>query len=831
MDFSINQIITIMKKTTLLKTMLLLCALIVGSSSAWAANKWVKTAPTSLATGDVVVIVDQTTSKALPNTEVSKAPTATAVTLKSDKSEISSNVTSTLEWVVTVGSANNDRTYQFFAVSGSKTLYLCCKADNNGVQVATDIATGGTKTFTISQNSDNVDYLTGACTKSGSSENRYIGVYNDQDWRCYTSITANNIKNTVTTFYKKVASDPVNLTSFAFENTTDEVSLVKQNSKYEANYAQTVSFDPNTYDGTITYSIDYDDENTTLTNQEATINSETGEVTISLSTNKMGSVVVKANGAATSDFNAAEASYTLTIKKAVVKTPVFSPAAGAYYYGQIINVTAENAEYINYTDDGSDPDDGSAFFPDGGYELKGDVTLKVVAFDEDLNASAITSASYTLKAPEAPTFSPASGAVDKGTAVTLTVGEGGSTIIYTTDGSIPSFADGVGDIYTEPIIINYGQTIKAISVDGGENESTVAEAAYTLNVPKGGAYYTLVTDASQLVEGAKILIVDADNQYSMSTASDKNNRPAVAVTYDNVSERITIDETVQVIELEKAGTSQGNTKWYFKVGDNKYLYASSNSSNQLKTAGQSTVSDNGKAIITITNGIASIVFQGTNERNTIRYNSSSSLFSCYDPTNQQGDVKVFIEHNEVPTETQTVTSYGWATYIPSYAVEFPENRAYVVTAINGTSTTVAAVTKVPARTPVLLKGEGEVTATILDEVVDAPTTNLLSIGTGTTPSGKYPYVLAKNGEGKAGFKLWTGAASVLKDRVVMLLDETIGGESRSFLFLEDGETTGVADINRETITNNGSFFNLNGQRVAQPTKGLYIVNGKKVVVK
>ena len=29
----------------------------------------------------------------------------------------------------------------------------------------------------------------------------------------------------------------------------------------------------------------------------------------------------------------------------------------------------------------------------------------------------------------------------------------------------------------------------------------------------------------------------------------------------------------------------------------------------------------------------------------------------------------------------------------------------------------------------------------------------------------------------------------------------------------------------------GEFYNLAGQRVAQPTKGLYIVNGKKVVIK
>jgi hypothetical protein len=47
---------------------------------------------------------------------------------------------------------------------------------------------------------------------------------------------------------------------------------------------------------------------------------------------------------------------------------------------------------------------------------------------------------------------------------------------------------------------------------------------------------------------------------------------------------------------------------------------------------------------------------------------------------------------------------------------------------------------------------------------------------------------------------------------------------------DDDETTGVESINRETITNN-QFFDLQGRKVAQPTKGLYIVNGKKVVVR
>ena len=53
----------------------------------------------------------------------------------------------------------------------------------------------------------------------------------------------------------------------------------------------------------------------------------------------------------------------------------------------------------------------------------------------------------------------------------------------------------------------------------------------------------------------------------------------------------------------------------------------------------------------------------------------------------------------------------------------------------------------------------------------------------------------------------------------------------SLNFIIDGETTGIDDVKRETITNSGEFYDLSGRRVAQPTKGLYIVNGKKYVVK
>jgi len=57
-----------------------------------------------------------------------------------------------------------------------------------------------------------------------------------------------------------------------------------------------------------------------------------------------------------------------------------------------------------------------------------------------------------------------------------------------------------------------------------------------------------------------------------------------------------------------------------------------------------------------------------------------------------------------------------------------------------------------------------------------------------------------------------------------------GSGAPSFSIELGDETTGIMETVRETTTNN-QYYTLDGRRVAQPTKGLYIVNGKKVIIK
>lgn len=97
-------------------------------------------------------------------------------------------------------------------------------------------------------------------------------------------------------------------------------------------------------------------------------------------------------------------------------------------------------------------------------------------------ASADVSGGSQTQTVDAPTFSPAAGAVTVGTQVSI-IQDDAALILYTTDETEPSYENNVGEIYTAPITINTATTIKAIAVDEDGTESTVATAIYTIANP------------------------------------------------------------------------------------------------------------------------------------------------------------------------------------------------------------------------------------------------------------------------------------------------------------------------------------------------------------
>jgi len=94
------------------------------------------------------------------------------------------------------------------------------------------------------------------------------------------------------------------------------------------------------------------------------------------------------------------------------------------------------------------------------------------------------------------------------------------------------------------------------------------------------------------------------------------------------------------------------------------------------------------------------------------------------------------------------------------------------------------------------------------------------------------YALTKSG-GKLGF--WyvvEGGAAFdynVANRAYLAVPTSELGNAPALGFGFDDETTSIQNIER-TINDN-QYYTLDGRRVAQPTKGLYILNGRKVIVK
>ena len=171
----------------------------------------------------------------------------------------------------------------------------------------------------------------------------------------------------------------------------------------------------------------------------------------------------------------------------------------------------------------------------------------------------------------------------------------------------------------------------------------------------------------------------------------------------------------------------------------------------------------------------------------------------------------------------TVTSDGWATYVTPYALRFGEGDAYIVNTTGDKVVYLESVTDVPTDTPVILKGEGTKTATVLT-TADAITDNKLAISDGNVTS---CYVLAKMANG-VGFYKWTGGA-LSAGRVYLPAD--VVTSAHEFLGLTLGDETGVNEVRGRRSEGRGEVYDLQGRKVLKPTQGLYIVNGKRVAVK
>ena len=183
--------------------------------------KWVLTNVSDIKADDkVVIVVTKNDGKtyAMSNTNgTGSAPAAVLVTVSGD--ELTGEIAESVLWNIT----NSSGTLTIYP-NGKTSTWLYCTSTNNGVRVGTNT----NKTFII-------DPASGYLKHSGTG--RYLGVYNTQDWRCYTNTTG-NIANQTLGFYVYTEptpggepSDPtcehINKSTVTEPNTCTEAGFIK----------------------------------------------------------------------------------------------------------------------------------------------------------------------------------------------------------------------------------------------------------------------------------------------------------------------------------------------------------------------------------------------------------------------------------------------------------------------------------------------------------------------------------------------------------------------------------------------------------------------------
>lgn len=190
---------------------------------------------------------------------------------------------------------------------------------------------------------------------------------------------------------------------------------------------------------------------------------------------------------------------------------------------------------------------------------------------------------------------------------------------------------------------------------------------------------------------------------------------------------------------------------------------------------------------------------------------------------------------------------GYATFSSKYDVAVPEglkaSYASAVTAGGGAITWTPFDGAIPANQGALLEGTAGKTYKFTPaEATEFTAANYLKANltqqklqqTSTIGGTTYThYVLYKNSTSEIGFyKVNSNGSWIAAGSAYLEVPNAANNEAPAFFAIGGGEgTTGIRAINNGQLTMDNVYYDLSGRRVANPTKGIYIVNGKKVIVK
>lgn len=385
--------------------------------------------------------------------------------------------------------------------------------------------------------------------------------------------------------------------------------------------------------------------------------------------------------------------------------------------------------------------------------------------------------------------------------ITLPTVSNGSVVAKVSDVSVTSAAAGATvSLVATP---DAGYKLKTISA-----ACNISETLSSGENTRTGTYFSV--SGSNYLYGWR---VGSGDHYTLTISSLSNqNLSQVVLTVGgpkNATQRNISHLQADHGTLSATGTTQGNTITITGI-------------NSPTVTVSAPGSNNGASMWSITQAkIGAITLTDTSDDNVKTFTMPSS------------NVTVSAEFELAPinvTANEGATGEYWATFF-SNAGNYKASAGTQVfkVSLSGTDITMTEITD-----RIVKSGQGVVLKNSSASITMTPTTSessddysgnsLIGTMTSITNPGK-AYVLNKGSQGVGFYKL-SDSGTIDANKAYL----TYSASARDFFGFD--ETTGISEkviVNSEKF--DGEWYDLGGRRIAQPTKGIYIINGKKIVIK
>lgn len=499
-------------------------------------------------------------------------------------------------------------------------------------------------------------------------------------------------------------------------------------------------------------------------------------------------------------------------------TQLTAPSISFNYETGSVTISQTENKDVYYTTDGTDPSTDNGTKYESAFTVEDGTTVKAIAIGDGTTTINSKVASYFALLKAVTIQKPVITSVNGTVAISCVTP--GTTFKYSVNG---------GDLqdYSYPFTLTEDGTVKAVA--SRENCTDVESDDVNVTTVKSNSTKQIVLDFSKFVESNKPTIVGKDEAegITMSMSSD----------YQTMSKAVTLNGTaLDAIKLS-AGKVNTLTLPEGMKADRITFYSVANYPDEGKVTGFSDV--NGEQEYTsIPMGAyktADGKFASTPDIRVYPLDNASTI--KFTLAGIQIGVVIALDIVDETPATKKVeinSESGLISFSSTQAYTLPEGLTAYTATCDGSKVTLNKVEDgiVAANQGVVLEGTPNATytlnATDAEGTTDWTKNELKNTAAATYTTGADEtdvYVLICNSSNKGQFARLNAKQTIPVGKAYL---KVVGSNAKSLSVGFGDDTTGINTIEAAQGTQN-ACYNLNGQRISKPAKGLYIMNGKKFV--